>query len=128
MRKIFFIVRVISAVLGWVLFFYWWRVVILAGVTNRNVLISLLVIAGTLLAACLYAIAWIVHNKRVARRGRRGAVSFYVSPKFSTDALGRRLLLPEFGSGNDGRVTIVTITRGNKQFSTEKSAAKAEGR
>jgi hypothetical protein len=125
MQKLFVIVRAISAALCWSLFFFWWKKVLRStGQNQRVVLYSLLVVAITLIFAAIYSSLWIFHNKRVARRGSRGLVSFYRSPLFERDAIGREILsLPE-PERND-RVIIVNPKENTKEFSVETQGAGA---
>ncbi len=91
MKTVFLAVRWICAFLGWSLFFFWWKKAYSGIVSPRAVTVSMLVIVGLLAASAAYAAIWILHNKRIARRGKRGFVSFYKPPRFETDALGRPL-------------------------------------
>jgi len=91
MRTALLTVRWICASLGWALFFFWWRKAYSGTVSPRAVTYSLVVIAALVVGAATYSALWIHHNKRIARRGRRGFVSFYKPPRFESDALGRRL-------------------------------------
>lgn len=111
MKTAFLIVRWIFAFLGWTLFFFWWRKASTPGwVSPRAVAFSLLTIAGVVSAAVVYSVVWIMHNKRLANRGKRGFVSFYKSPRFETDALGRRLkLLPVQQEGYDPVIVVRNI-------------------
>lgn len=91
MRTVLLTIRWICAFLGWALFFFWWKKAYSATVGPHSVTVSLLVIAAVIAAAVTYAFVWIFHNKRLARRGKRGFVSFYKPPRFEADALGRPL-------------------------------------
>jgi hypothetical protein len=119
MKKVFVVVRTISAVLSWSLFFFWWKKVLQSTDLNqRTVLYSLLAVALTVVAAAIYSTVWIFHNKRVARRGKRGLVSFYRSPLFERDAIGREILSLPTPDRND-RVIIVNSKERTKEFSVE---------
>ena len=91
MKTVLLALRWVCAFLGWALFFFWWKKAYSGTASVRAVTISLLVIAAVIVAAVAYAAVWIFHNKRVARRGKRGFVSYYKSPRFEADALGRSL-------------------------------------
>jgi len=91
MRTVFLTFRWIFAFLGWALFFFWWKKAYSGTASERAMTISLLVIAAVVVAAVGYAAIWIFHNKRIARRGKRGFLSFYKSPRFESDALGRSI-------------------------------------
>ena len=117
MRKVLVVVRVVSAVLSWSLFFFWWKKVLVSTDLNqRTVLYSLLAIGLTLLAAVLYSSIWIFHNKRVARRGNRGSVSFYKTPLFQRDAIGREIVMLPVNRERYDRVIVVRSTEKTKEF------------
>ncbi len=120
MTKVFTVVRWISAALGWSLFFFWWKVVLGSrSYSQRTATVSLLAIFALLLAAVIYCIVWIFHNKRIARRGKRGNVSFYKSPKFERDAIGRELKLLPIDYDHPAPVIIVRSTAETKEFLVE---------
>jgi hypothetical protein len=108
MKTASIIVRWIFACLAWVLFFFWWKKASTPGwVSPRAVIYSLLTIAAVILGAIGYSIYWIRHNQRIARRGKRGFVSFYKPPHFENDALGRPLkLLPQPADGYDAIIVV----------------------
>jgi hypothetical protein len=117
MRKVLVVVRAISAVLAWSLFFFWWKKVLVSTDLNqRTVSYSLLAIAFTLLAAVLYSIIWILHNKRVSRRGQRGNVSFYKTPMFQRDAIGREIVMQPLNGDRFDSVIVVRSTEKTKEF------------
>jgi hypothetical protein len=117
MKNVKLLLRWICACLGWILFFFWWREASTPGwVSPRAVIYSLLTIGLVVLAAAAYAIAWILHNKRVARRGRRGYVSFYKSPHFEADALGRPLKLTSLLRNGNHSVIVVRQNGGEKEY------------
>jgi hypothetical protein len=107
MKTAIIIVRWICACLAWVLFFFWWRKAATPGwVSPRAVIYSLLTIGAVVLGAIGYSIFWIRHNKRIAKRGRRGFVSFYKSPHFEADALGHPLKLLPHSDSCDAVVVV----------------------
>lgn len=128
MKKVLVAIRIISAVLAWSLFFFWWKKVLSStDLSSRTVLYSLLAIGATLLAAILYSVVWIFHNKRVAHRGKRGSVSFYKSPLFEKDAIGRNLkVLPMNRDGYDP-VIVVHSTPKTKEFVVEELGSGVAG-
>ncbi|HET9696883.1 MAG TPA: hypothetical protein VFP40_08465 [Terriglobales bacterium] len=117
MRKVLVVVRAISAVLAWSLFFFWWKKVLgSTDLNQRTVFYSLLAIGLTLLAAILYSIIWILHNQRVAKRGQRGSVSFYKTPLFQRDAIGREIVMMPQNADRYDRVIRVRSTEKTKEF------------
>ena len=89
-------------------------------VSALMVVYSLLSIAAVVSATILYSVFWILHNKRLARRGKRGNVSFYKSPRFDSDALGRKLKFPAIQQDAYGSVVIVRASGDNKEYVVEK--------
>ena len=117
MKTVLLIVRWIGALLGWCLFFFWWRKAVTPGwVSPRAVLFSLITIATVVSAAVAYSALWIFHNKRLARRGKRGFVSFYKPPRFESDALGRRLKMPATPHDRFANVVIIRDAEGHKEY------------
>jgi len=121
MKTVFLVIRWICALLGWVLFFFWWKKASTPGwVSPRAVIYSLLSIAGVVTAAVAYSVVWIFHNKRLAKRGKRGFVSFYKPPRFESDALGRKLKLPAMDHDSDSEI-VVRQVGGHKEYVVQKS-------
>jgi hypothetical protein len=118
MKTVRLIARWICGFLAWCLFFFWWKEASTPGWVSRDAVVySLLSIAAVIGAAVLYSTFWILHNKRIARRGRRGKVSFYKSPLFETDALGRKLVLPAIGADS---VIVIRPSGSQKEYVVEK--------
>lgn len=123
MKTVFLVMRWIFALAAWCLFFFWWREAARPGwVSPKAVLYSLLSIAAVVSAAVAYSVVWILHNKRIAKGGKRGFVSFYKPPRFEADALGRKLtLLPSREDGYDPIVVVRNVGDG-KEYVVEKEA------
>jgi hypothetical protein len=84
----------VALFLGWVPFVYWWREVLAS--EEKAVFMGLLL--WLLAAIAILALAtslWIVHNKRLARRGRRGLATRFFTLEHVSDRLGRSLELPD---------------------------------
>jgi len=95
MGKIYLALRIVGAALGWALFFYWWALVLHSpGGSNTHIELSALVLVLVIVLVVCGALLWIQHNRNLARKGRRGEVSRYVTPKFERDYFGRALALP----------------------------------
>lgn len=122
MKTIISLVRWICALLGWCLFFFWWRKAATPGwVSPRAVVYSLLLIGAVVAAAIAYSSVWILHNKRLANRGKRGFVSFYKPPQFKADALGRQLkLLPVQGDSYE-TVIVIRNAKDHKEYIPEQT-------
>ena len=123
MKTVFLAIRWICAILGWCLFFFWWKKASTPGwVSPTAVMYSLLSIATVVTAAVAYSAIWIFHNKRLARRGKRGFVSFYKSPHFEADALGRKLTLPPMSHDNYDSILVVRQVGNHKSYVVEEHA------
>jgi hypothetical protein len=128
MKTIFLFVRWLCALLAWCLFFFWWREAATPGwVSPRAVTLSLLSIAAVVSGAILYSSVWIFHNKRIAKKGNRGLVSFYKPPKFEADALGRRIKLLPFQSDSYDPVVVIHQSGKEKEYVVEKVAPLVKG-
>ncbi|MGZ4787855.1 MAG: hypothetical protein ACXVZV_01450 [Terriglobales bacterium] len=120
MKTAFLVIRWICALLGWCLFFFWWKKASTPGwVSPTAVFYSLLSIAIVVSAAIAYSSLWILHNKRLARRGKRGSVSFYKPPRFEADALGRRLTLPPMTHDSYDAILVVRQVGNQKEYLPE---------
>ena len=109
------------SLLGWGLFAYWWAAVV--GEDPRALwqhpLVKLL---GFLMALSLLTLVvtfgWISHNRRIARRGRRGMATRYRVPSYPEDALGRTVLLPQPRDVRAAHIVVVTADAETKTFTT----------
>ncbi len=122
MKTLLLLARWLCALLGWVLFFFWWKKAATPGwVSPSAVFYSLLSIIIVVSGAVLYSAVWILHNKRLARKGKRGFVSFYKSPRFEADALGRQLKLPSMDPDKYDPIIIVRTINSHKEYVPETS-------
>lgn len=122
MKTAFLVIRWICALLGWCLFFFWWKKASTPGwVSPTAVIYSLLSIAAVVSGAVLYSTFWILHNKRLARRGKRGFVSFYKPPHFEADALGRKLTLPPMSHDSYDPILVVRQVGNHKEYVAEET-------
>jgi len=114
------ILRIVGGVAGWVWFFYWWYLVTqetpLRVVEHVGVQMSALVVAVPLCAA-----GWIMHNLKLARRGKRGLASRYVPPRFTHDVAGRTLELSELSTSRTEAHVFVRIKGDAKQYTDARS-------
>ena len=58
-------------------------------------MILVLALIASLILIHVSTYFWVRHNKRVAARGKRGAMTRYLSPVFSKDCLGRTLIIED---------------------------------
>jgi hypothetical protein len=112
---------------GWILFLVWW-VVVLRRETIASFWTSALspVIGGVAVIAAATAL-WIVHNRRLARKGQRGTVTRYTVPAFRLDLLGRPLRVPGADQLQTATQIVVTASDREKVYEVV-SAARDEGR
>lgn len=83
----------VALFVGWIPFVIWWREVILSGETR--VFIGLLIwLACAILILTIATALWIVHNQRIARRGKRGLATRFFTLEHVSDRLGRGLEMP----------------------------------
>ena len=86
--------RSFCAACGWLLFaIEWIRIWHQTTHFDEMLLLSVLISLFILIHICTYF--WIRHNKHIAARGKRGAVTRYMSPIFVKDCLGRTLVIDE---------------------------------
>ena len=127
MKTFLLLLRWLCALLGWILFFFWWRKAATPGwVSPTAVFYSLLTIVIVVSGAAIYSAVWIVHNKRLARRGKRGFVSFYKPPRFEADALGRQLVLPPMDPDKYDQIIVVRTINSHKEYVPETSGKGAK--
>ncbi len=82
--------RILAALCGWLLYIcVWFRV--LSRTPGADAIAFAVVMTGCLLAMHGLASAWVKHNKRIAKAGRRGLITRYTNPVFAQDHLGRQL-------------------------------------
>jgi hypothetical protein len=111
-------VQAVVAVGGWILFVFWWFVVL-----QRETIASFW---SSTLAPVLWGVAaiaavtalWILHNRRLARKGRRGTVTRYTVPVFTADLLGRPLRFTDPRTLRTSDQIILTATAEEKVYAT----------
>lgn len=111
---------VVAVIVGWTLYVYWWAKV-LAEEKPRELMVLLLLIVLSSMVLLALVLGWIWHNRRLARRGVRGAASRYEVPVFQQDALGREMSLPQPPLLRNAAIVTIEATRQTKTFSTEVS-------
>jgi hypothetical protein len=75
---------------GWLLFGYWWWIVF-QHVTRQEIVFTLLFLGIALVFVVAVTITWVVHNIRIARRGRRRQARI-VPVDLRRDSVGRLLI------------------------------------
>lgn len=112
----------IAAVIGWLLYcFGWLRIISIT--PRREPLTFALFLCAAAIMLFVMVHSWIAHNKRLAAHGRRGNMTRYTPPSYTTDHLGRVLLFaPEMASA---REISVSVKEGCKSYAI---AAQTAGR
>jgi hypothetical protein len=117
------IVRLILASMAWVLFAIWWTRVTRPSWTPQWEIDRALIVIGSVgIALLAFSFLWINHNKRLAKKGRRGKVSNYVFFKREQDSLGRPLLI-QFERMEWAPNVIVEVLEETKYFRLSDPAA-----
>jgi hypothetical protein len=109
---------VLSVLIGWTSFTYWWMLVL------RRTAVAILVtsleeLGATMLVLSVVAALWIAHNRRLAARGHRGRASKYINPVFETDYLSRKLDLPARYELRHSAAVVITATDTEKTYAVQ---------
>jgi hypothetical protein len=107
--------KLVSFVVGWCLYVYWWAQV-LGQEPPREIIILLLLVVLWSMVLLASALRWIWHNRRQASRGTRGSAAKYSVPKYEHDALGRRISLPQHHALRAASIVTVESTKDTKTF------------
>jgi hypothetical protein len=112
---------IISVLFGWTLFVFWWSRVL--STDQPRALTDLLLWIALFCALTTFAaLWWIRHNRRLARRGRRGMATRYRVPTFLMDALGRAIVLPAGGGERHADVVVIDSSSTKKIYAAEADA------
>lgn len=106
---------------GWLLFALWWRVVLVKESTSF-LLYALSIVGIGVVLVFAASVAWVQHNKRLARRGRRGNASAYLTRAWTEDALGRQVVLPPHRLLTTARVITLRAEGEAKQYEIDVAA------
>jgi hypothetical protein len=108
---------VLSILFGWTFFVWSWLDILGENdpLMVMNTLATLVVIADVFLVVTL---VWISHNRRLARRGKRGLASAVRVPRFERDRVERLYVLPERLDLHSAPVLIVSVTAEQKVYKT----------
>ena len=102
------VLHVAFAVLGWVLFIYFWRIVGERGL-SPGALISLVAMAVFLAAVIISTTLWIVHNLRISRTNRRKGNREVPELAYLQDKIGYTIENEDFEALKGARLIEVDI-------------------
>ncbi|HER43608.1 MAG TPA: hypothetical protein ENO08_04025 [Candidatus Eisenbacteria bacterium] len=109
------VLHVALALLGWVLFVYFWRVVGERGL-SPGVLLSLVAMAVFLAAVIISTTLWIVHNLNIARTNRRKGGRAVPEFPYRRDKIGYTIENEDFESLKGARLIEVDIAGERKIY------------
>ena len=106
-----------SVVFGWTLFAYWWfevfektdKVVFLRALAAVVIVIDIVLLA---------TLIWIAHNRRLARRGKRGRSTPFRIPQYERDRVHRIIVLAGRDSLKKAPIFVITTTAKEKTYTT----------
>lgn len=103
------------ALLGWILFVYWWHLVI-PQVTGSEAFAALMFIATAFLVTVVVTLLWVSYNIGIFRRkGPRKALPD-VSEHRDADVLGRMIDRPADGSLLEARIIVIAVDGDRKRI------------
>lgn len=103
------------ALLGWILFVYWWHLVI-PQVTGSEAFAALVFIGAAFLATVVVTLLWVSYNIGIFRRkGPRMALPD-VSENRDADVLGRMIDRPVDDSLLEARVIVIAVEGDRKRI------------
>ena len=104
---------------GWALFALWWRVVLTT--ESLDFLFRALAVVGIGVVVVLsFSLTWVGHNKRLARKGRRGLTSRYIAPSWERDAIDRPVNMPPRSVLERAAVITVSADGQTKRYDVER--------
>lgn len=120
------VLHVALAVLGWILFVYFWRIVGERGLSPGAV-ISLVAMAVFLAAVIISTTLWILHNLRIARTNRRKGRREVPEIAYRQDKIGYTIENEDFESLKGAKLIDVVIEGERKIYrSAHREAGAAE--
>jgi hypothetical protein len=114
--------HVAIAVVGWVLFAYFWRVVGERGLSPGAV-ISLIAMATFLAIVIIMTTLWIVHNLRISRKDRRTGNRPVVEVPYKVDKIGHTIESEGFDSLRSADLIEVAVEDGKKIYRRSKAGS-----
>lgn len=118
------VLHVALAVLGWILFVYFWRIVGERGL-SPGAIVSLVAMAVFLAAVIISTTLWIVHNLRIARTNRRKGRREIPELAYRQDKIGYTIENADFESLKAARFIEVGIEGERKIYRTGHRRAEA---
>jgi hypothetical protein len=109
------VLHVAFAVLGWILFVYFWRIVGERGLAP-GALISLVAMAVFLAAVIISTTLWIVHNLKIARTNRRVGTREVPELTYRQDKIGYTIDNEDFESLKGARFIEVNLAGERKIY------------
>jgi len=119
------VLHVALAVLGWVLFVYFWRIVGERGL-SPGAMISLVAMAVFLAAVIISTTLWIVHNLNIARSNRRKGRREIPELPYRRDKIGYTIENEDFESFKSMRFIEVVVEGDRKVYRPARHMAGAE--
>lgn len=105
----------VAVLCGWTIFLYWWSVVLEK--TTRAAFFY--VVAGIMFSlAVLFIVSlfWIIHNLRLAGRGRRSSSTPYFPGPRSHDQFDRSLLIKDLETLRTSSVVVIHADERGKSY------------
>ena len=121
------VLHVALAVLGWVLFIYFWRIVGERGL-SPGALLSLVAMAVFLGAVIVSTTLWIVHNLRIARTNRRKGRREVPELSYRKDKIGYTIESENFEQLRAERLVEIAIEGERKIYRRTRGREEAAGR
>lgn len=111
------LMHVIISIAMWGLFAYYWRVV-LGREIGPSTMRALAILGLTVVAGLLVTLAWVSHNKRLARKfaGRRRHTPTASLPVLTHDTIGRDVVQPGLEALRAARVVDITADERSKTY------------
>ena len=118
--------HVAIAVVGWILFAYFWRVVGERGL-SPGVILSLIAMAIFLAAVIIMTTLWIVHNLRISRSDRRTGNRSVAEVLYQQDKIGHTIEGEGFASLRSANMIDVAVKDGKKIYGRAKAGSPKTG-
>ena len=109
------VLHVALAVLGWILFVYFWRIVGERGL-SPGAIISLVAMAVFLAAVIISTTLWIMHNLKIARVNRRKGRREVPELAYRRDKIGYTIESEDFESLRETRLIEIDIEGDRKIY------------
>ncbi len=119
--------HVAIAIVGWILFAYFWRAVGERGL-SPGVIISLIAMAIFLAIVITLTTLWIVHNLRISRSDRRTGNRPVAEVLYRQDKIGHTIEGESFDSLRSANMIEVAVRDGKKIYGRAKTGSEREKR